>query len=84
MTRCQAGLAAYLLAFSSESDGLKYDTEDPADNTVGVRVKERLVELAYQRLSDDHKLAAPQDEYHYEIPSVVNVAYNGAHRPQTP
>lgn len=81
---CQAGLAAYLLALPSESDGLKYDPQDPADNTVGIRVKKRLVELAYQRLSDDHKLAAPEDEYDYDIPSVINVAYNGAHGAQMP
>ncbi|KAL2283256.1 hypothetical protein FJTKL_10132 [Diaporthe vaccinii] len=57
-----AGLAAYLLALPSESDGLRYDLQDPADNTVVIRVKKRLVELAYQRLSDDHKLDAPEDE----------------------
>ncbi|KAI7775516.1 hypothetical protein LA080_006708 [Diaporthe eres] len=79
-----AGLAAYLLALPSESDGLRYDLQDPADNTVVIRVKKRLVELAYQRLSDDHKLDAPEDEYDYDIPSVINVAYNGAVGAQTP
>lgn len=81
--RWQAGLAAYSLALPSEADRFKYDPEDPADNTVGIRVKERLVELAYQRLSDDHKLAAPPDDYDYDIPAVINVAYNGAHGVQT-
>lgn len=77
-------MAAYLLALPSESDRFKYDDQDDPDNTVGIRVKKRLIELAYQRVTDDHKLAAPQDEYDYDIPSVINVAYNGAHGAQTP
>lgn len=77
-------MAAYLLALPSESDRFKYDDQDYPDNTVGIRVKKRLIELAYQRVSDDHKLAAPQDEYDYDIPPVINVAYNGAHGAQKP
>lgn len=77
-------MAAYLLALPSESDRFRYDPRDPADNTVGMRVKSRVVELAYQRLSDEHKLAAPPDDYDYDIPAVINVAYNGAHGAQIP
>lgn len=81
--RWQAGLAAYLLALPSEADRFKYDPEDPADNTVGIRIKTHMMGLAYQRLSDDNKLAAPTDDYYYDIPAVVNVAYKGAHGAQT-
>lgn len=49
-----------------------------------MRVKKRLVELSYQRVTDGNKLAAPRCEYGYTIPSVVNVAYNGAYGAQAP
>ncbi|KAK3363158.1 peptidase S8/S53 domain-containing protein [Lasiosphaeria hispida] len=78
-----AGLAAYFLAHPDYQDGLKYSPTDTKSNSVGMRMKKLLKELAYQRVPDEKKLVQEHlAEYPAEIPESVDVLYNNFHGPQ--
>lgn len=84
----QAGLAAYFLAHPDYQDRFRYSSHDYANsNTVGKRMRDFLVELAYQRVPAD-RLLHPDHlaDYRYSpnavVPPSVVVLYNGYHGDQ--
>ncbi|KAL2254993.1 hypothetical protein VTK26DRAFT_4406 [Humicola hyalothermophila] len=81
-----AGLAAYFLSHPDYRSYFKYrGNETHTGSTVGRRMKKLLMELAYQRVSNDMKLDwEAREEYDPRaVHERVDVIYNGIHGQQT-
>ncbi|KAK4450400.1 hypothetical protein QBC34DRAFT_424560 [Podospora aff. communis PSN243] len=84
-----AGLAAYFLMNPSERERWQWNPIKNQEKTWGLRMKEYMKALSYQRIPDDQKVSDLDiylnpigEPVPYRIPDVINVAYNGAFGPQ--
>jgi hypothetical protein len=67
----------------SERDKWSWDVRKNEEKLWGIRMKEHMRGLSYQRCSENQKIfpvLSPGPVW--EIPSVINVAHNGAFGPQ--
>lgn len=79
----QAGLASYFLALPEHAQRFAWSDEKNKAMPWGIRMKELMVSLSYQWTDGPNGIIDPNFNglLPYNLPSMVNVAYNGAYGP---